>query len=525
MRVTHQEEDKGKVEISVGGLTQSADEKLARHKSDKFFKSGEKVRALKGLNPNMKRKLSRKINKVHRTVDGEAESKQIFDEQLSGYVMFDVATPPYNLDYLSKLYEISAAHKAAVDAKVSNIVGLGYSWEESLKLQQDLERIDDPDELAHRRRLVERAKERMDDWLEHLNHEDVFEESLRKVWTDVETMGNGYLEIGRTATGAIGYIGHIPANTMRIRTKRDGFVQIVSDRVVYFRNFGSDTPNPVGDDANPNEIIHFKKYSAGQTYYGVPDIMAAKNAVAGNEFASRFNLDYFEHKAVPRYIIIMKGAELSEESENKLINFFSSSLKGQHHRTMFIPLPEDPETGSKVEFRMEAVETQIQDASFEKYYKMNREEILMAHRVPQTKVGLTQDVNLAVARDSDKMFKEQVTRPAQRVIEKKFNHLFDEKTDAFEFRLTELTLTDEDTKSKIHERYLRHGVMLINEARHELGLSGIEGGDEPGALSPQGRAEQRAQARGTRERDQERTGGPDKDGEGRQAAGEGRQTP
>lgn len=44
--------------------------------------------------------------------------------------------------------------------------------------------------------------------------------------------------------------------------------------------------------------------------------------MAGNEFAGKYNLDYFENKAVPRYIITVKGAKLSTESERKLLEFF-----------------------------------------------------------------------------------------------------------------------------------------------------------------------------------------------------------
>ncbi len=61
-----------------------------------------------------------------------------------------------------------------------------------------------------------------------------------------------------------------------------------------------------------------------------------------------------------------------------------------------------------------------------------------------TEVGLT---------NADKTFKEQVCRPAQMILEKKLNKIFEEKTDALTLKFNELTLTDEDTQSKIDERY------------------------------------------------------------------------
>ncbi len=135
-----------------------------------------------------------------------------------------------------------------------------------------------------------------------------------------------------------------------------------------------------------------------------------------------------------------------------------TNLKGKNHRSLYIPLPADDE-GNKVEFKMEAVESGVQDSSFNNYRKMNRDEILIAHRVPVSKIGLPEGVSLAAAKDADKTFKEQVARPAQRNLEKKINRLIGELTDAFVLKFNELTLTDEDTQSKIDERYLRMKVM------------------------------------------------------------------
>jgi hypothetical protein len=152
----------------------------------------------------------------------------------------------------------------------------------------------------------------------------------------------------------------------------------------------------------------------------------------------------------------------------------------------------------------------------------------MAHGVPISKVSLGEGVSLAAARDADKTFKEQVCRPDQRVLEKKLNKIVKELTDVFVLKLNELSLTDEDTQSKIDERYLRLGTYLPNEVRARQGLPGIKGGDKPVELKPQQAAEQKTQASGNRKRDQERqanstdsassTNSRNPQGEGRQSA-------
>jgi PBSX family phage portal protein len=493
--------------------------------NDPFKAEGEALLKIQGLGTAMRRKIHRTLEKRFTGQEGTETQQILLAQAITGYATFDLIEPSYNLDYLSRIYEISPYNYAAINAKVANIVGLGYSFVETKKTNDALDSITDDKQLERARRKLNKLRQDLQDWLDSTNEEDTFTETLIKAYTDLEATGNGYLEIGRTTSGNIGYIGHIPAKTMRVRRLRDGFVQLLYGKAVFFRNFGDqETPNPLsGGNDRPNEVIHLKKYTPMNNYYGIPDIVASSNAMAGNEFAGKYNLDYFENKAVPRYIITVKGAKLSSESERKLLEFFQVGLKGKNHRSLYIPLPPDSQD-SKTEFKMEPIEAGNQEGSFEKYRKTNRDEILLAHRTPINKIGTPEGVNLAVARDADKTFKEQVCRPAQDKLEKKLNRIFAEKTDALLIKFNELTLTDEDTQSKIDERYLRMQVITPNEVRIRKGMIPLDGGDEVVQLKPQQQADIRANAGNTRARSQERQNTqPDISGEARNPKGEGRQ--
>ena len=493
--------------------------------TDLFKVSGEELTKISGLSPAFRRKINRDLQKRFQGIDGTETQQNLLQQAVTGYAMFDLVEPPYNLDYLSTIYEISPYNYSAINAKVSNIVGLGHDFVETRKTMEAFDNISDDKSLDRARRKLNRLRQDLYEWLEKCNEEETFTETLVKAYTDVEATGNGYLEIGRTSSGKIGYIGHIPAKTMRIRRLRDGFIQLLYGKAVYFRTFGDqETENPIaGGLDRPNEIIHLKKYTPTNNYYGIPDIVASSNAMAGNEFAGKYNLDYFENKAVPRYIITVKGAKLSTESERKLLEFFQVGLRGKNHRSLYIPLPPDS-PDSKTEFKMEPIEAGTQESSFNVYRKSNRDEILLSHRVPINKIGTPEGVNLAVARDADKTFREQVCRPAQMNLEKKLNKIIEEMTDALILKFNELTLTDEDTQSKIDERYLRMQVVTPNEIRIRMGMVPIDGGDKVVELKPQAQAEMRAQAGKTRTRDSERSANsPDISGEGRNAQGDGRQ--
>ena len=514
-------------------------EENAFKKQDPFVKSWDDLKNFSNLDTNFKRRTSRMAKALDMPptdqyltnarayqggTDG-ARSKEINpgDVFRNGYGMFDVITPPWNLYELANYYDTSFANHAAIDAKVENIVGLGYDFHVSESTMLRLETNDNQEAVKRARNRIERAKIELRAWIETLNDDESFTETLSKFYTDVQATGNGYLEIGRTTKGEIGYIGHIPSTTMRVRRLRDGYVQIIGNKVVYFRNFGAKNQNPITTDTRPNEIIHYKEYSPLNTFYGVPDIMSAVASLHGDQLASQYNIDYFGNKGVPRYIVTLKGAKLSPDAEDKMFRFLQTSLKGQSHRTLYIPLPGDTEN-NKVEFKMEPIENGVQEASFKEYRKQNRDDILIAHQVPLSKIGGGDSSAIASALAQDRTFKEQVARPAQKNIEKILNRVIKERTDILELKFNELTLTDEIAQSQIIERYVKTQVMTPNEARQELGLPQRPDGDDPFEMSSRQATDMRANTAQNRARDAERTNNQS-DGEatinGRNPQGEG----
>lgn len=477
---------------------------------DPFNKSWDELKSLRGIDINFKRRTQRKVEKadtvisnVPRTNSGKISPTYLSEARAigqnddhtvgsktinpgtvyrNGYGVFDLITPPYNLYELSAYYDSSFANHAAIDSKVSNTVGMGYKFDMTAKALMRLEGMTNESAKKKAKRRIEQLKVDLSDWIESLNDDENLTKILEKVVTDMQATGNGYIEIGRTVAGDIGYIGHIPATTMRVRRLRDGYVQIIAGTIVYFRNFGAKNSNPVTDDPRPNEVIHLKEYSPLNTFYGVPDIIAAMTSLRGDQMAAQYNIDYFENKAVPRYVITIKGAKLSTDAEDKLFRFFQTGLKGQNHRTLVIPLPGDQD-GQKIEFEMHPIENGVQEASFDKYRQRNRDDILMAHQVPLSKLGGVDGTAVAAAMSQDRTFRDQVCNPLQQYIEKAINKIIKEKTDVVELKFNEVSLLDEVAMSQIHERYAKTKVLVPNEIREQIGYPQMDGGDEPLVLS------------------------------------------
>ena len=390
------------------------------------------------------------------------QSKQIppspwHEDYLSG----DVVEPTYDLEALAQLYETNATHKACVDAKVVNCVGLGYRFVP----------VTSRGGAAPQNDLV---------LLEHLfatcNPEMTFTALIRAIWTDVECLGNGYMEVTRNSQGQIDGFYHVPGTTMRIKPNAEGFVQLRDTHKRHFRPLGTDAAADPLTGETQNEIMHFKKYTPQSGLYGIPDIVAALAAAAGDRAAREYNIDFFEHNAVPRMAIVVEGGQLSKELLWQIQNYMETEIKGHGHKTLVLDVP-----GSDVKVRIEPLTVGRQDeASFLDYRKANRDEILMVHRVPPSKITIVENANLANSRDQDKTFREQVIRPEQRRIEYQINRMIREQLGIgnWEYQFREADLGEEREQAEIARIYAELGVWTVNEIRQQQGLAALPGGCE-----------------------------------------------
>lgn len=366
------------------------------------------------------------------------------------YESGEVKEPPYSLTALAELYELNSTHKSCVDAKTTNIVGLGYRFLPTV-----------PEADGEQRARLERL-------FDSCNPEMTFADLMRAVWTDVETVGNGYLEVTRGAAGEIDGFYHVPATTVRVRSDRRGFVQIRDGRTRHFRNLGGEpAPEPETGETQ-NEIMHLRKYTPQSTYYGVPDILPAISAIAGDRAAAEYNVSFFEHNAVPRMAVICEGGEMTKDLIREIRRFMESEIRGHAHRTLLLQVPNTNTT-----LRFEPLgQIRSEDAGFLDYRRANRDEILMVHRVPPSKITIVENANLANSKDQDKTFREQVVRPEQRRIEFKINRMIREQMaiDDWQFRFREMDLTEELQEAEVAKIYAEIGVWTPDEIRARQGL-------------------------------------------------------
>ena len=387
------------------------------------------------------------------------------------YEIGEAVEPPYDLDALAQLYEENATHKACIDAKCINTVGLGFRFAEVAR-RPDVERGTWNVENGHGQSRTAGESlghvsgdnlRLLENLFNNCNPEATFSEIMRMVWTDVECLGNGYLEITRNSRGMIDGFYHVPATTVRLRADGSGFVQIRYAEKRYFRSLGApEDADPLSGEPQ-NEVMHLKKYTPQSSFYGVPDIVAALPAVLGDKEAREYNIDFFSNHAVPRMAIIVEGGQLSDDVLAQIQEYMETEIKGQGHKTLVLDVP-----GNDVHIRLEPLTVGThEDASFLAYRKANRDEVMMVHRVPPSKVTVVENANLANWQDQDMTFREQGVRPEQRRIEYRFNRMIREQIGIgdWELRLEEMDLSRALEEAQVAQIYEKMGVWTAEEIR------------------------------------------------------------
>ncbi len=314
-----------------------------------------------------------------------------------------VVYPPLPLSQILSLTYSNAFHTQCIALKADMVVGLDY-----------------------------KAPKVAERFLESLSQQEAFLELLHKAVWDWECMGNGYFEVARSRKGQIGELYHVHAQTVfaDVRgNKLNGYVQEVTNTVPF---------SPFGARDGRNELFPFRRYSPLSTWYGLPEWIAALEALRLDQEKKTFYAAFFKNFAVPSLAVILTGAEFDEATETTIRDAFGQ-VKGADnaHRTMLLSVPFED---AKISF--ERLTADLKDLPFDKLSQSSREEILAAHGVPPRLVGIVTAGQLGGGSEmAGQMmsFVEMKVKPRMRYVENRVRMLLRDQGLPEEFELQGIT--------------------------------------------------------------------------------------
>ena len=446
------------------------------------------------------------LNQYSEKADTDSKGSKEIEGEAFDYGL--VLEPKYPPEELIELLDINTYHERCVNAIATDASGKGYSL---VPVSDEISEEDSKPEVT---RFLENCTPDINTLFYRCNY-------------DRKSIGYGILEIVRetTSDSPLRRLNHVNAQKIRRHSDTVRAVQQVGNKKVYFIIYGKnkvtsklkrlyselesfkigdsfDVDADTGDfcvynslsaNQRANELIWDMDYAPGTNYYGRPEVIGSIGVIQGEQNRTRYNVSFFKNFGVPAVSVTVTGDFIDEDPEDPDYKF-ENSLKykiGEQikqvirnpHSALVITVPSNGGEGNvKVDIQPLSVETK--DASFRLFRKDNRDEIIHAHGVDPSRLGIYDSgkLNGSNSKTVDNSYKVSTIAPLKAENEKKINRLLRNEFEIkeWEFKITVLDPKDEAQDMVLAEKLFQMGAMtprqLIENFGDKFGLK-VEGSE------------------------------------------------
>jgi PBSX family phage portal protein len=415
-----------------------------------------------------------------------------------------ILKPPYDPVKLYGIVENSSILPQCIDAMALNTDGFGINF----FYTGDSEHEKSTEVLAEKQLLT--------DFFSKVNENQSFTTVRKEMRSDMETTGNGYLEIIRTTGGEIGLIYQADSRYIRLQKKQKDpqqikvkmkrgskditvtvnkrfrkFVMITStarNDYRWFKEYGDPRPMNAangkykGEDGykegnEATEILHFK---IGTDTYGVPRWSGNVMNAMGLHSADYVNYDLFENQVVPPLAIMVSGGKLTSESVEDIKSILVQKKGVENfHKVLVLEAESEGDVGqnTSVKITIQEISTaRKEDSMFVQYIDGGEHRVRGSFRLPPLYLGRADTYSKSTADSSKMVAEEQVFVPERELFDEIINLTIMEelgaKYHAFKSKGPRL-ITGEQIIAGFKE-FGKLGVFTINEgirvANRTLGL-------------------------------------------------------
>ena len=410
-------------------------------------------------------------------------SKQVIDEQFKAGT--HILEPKYNPYDLVQLLDLYTYHAACVDAVAVDASGIDYT----LKPVEGIE-------------PVEAEKDRFTEMLERCKPS--INNNLQKLVFDRRAIGYGALELIRETTSDSEPVKlkHIPAQTLRRHadTKRVVHVTPAGKKVwyvIYGKNYddngnkvdvhadtGAFHPyNSLAPHERANELLWTMEYAPGTDYYGRPPIISALGSISSDISAVRYNNSFFQNYGMPKFAITVTGDfadydvdpedpeyDVTQTLKYKISQQIKEVIRNPHS-AICITIPSEGEEGN-VNLDITPLSVQTEEGHFRMLRKDTRDEVLHAHHVDPSRLGIY-DAGSLNGSNSDNTrvsYKYGTVAPIKAEIEDLINLIGDElDCTSWRFSIEEVAPIDYTKDLALAEFLFQRGAMTIKELIDNFG--------------------------------------------------------
>lgn len=403
----------------------------------------------------------------------KSTSANIQDEETYNTIGMGIIKPPLSQHELSIIQEYSNELGQVIDAMSIGIEGFSGRL---------LPRTVNPVYLKQYKEEIAEERHWLDALIQYPNPREDFTKLRMNTRKDIESTGNAYWELVPSPVKHERYscINKLDEPTMFIKrvekkftrvalkyvddnlnfrkrsfqVKLRGFVQMVNNKSVHYKEFGDprvvdrrdgkiiamsvDQWERFSDEKKQkypkkvwaNEVYHFRIDTTRRTPYGMPRFTGNLMAIKGSRSADETNIITQQNNHVPSMAITVAGGQLTEGSIERIQEFVDVQIKGDSNYSKFLVLEgesfHDGLSGPgslKIEIKPLS-SNQHQDQLWQEYDKNNASKIRRSFRLPPIMVGYSEDLNRAVAQESERLAEKWVFNPAREEMDRCLNQIF-----------------------------------------------------------------------------------------------------
>lgn len=378
------------------------------------------------------------VIKVERSDSDISRQLEVVDEWSSSAFAGTMLPVPYNVAKLFSYIEQSSILQPCIEAYVTNTVKTG--WEIA--------------PVVRGGKINKGEAMELESFRDNANSQESLVAVMAKVIQDRESVGFGFLEGIRDASGSISVLRHAPSLYTRLGQKHETpvlveytiqrgrrvstvkefrkfrrYAQLVGGLTVWFKEWGD--PRRMNRDtgkfedepgytpgADATEILHFKLPS--NEPYGIPRWIIQLPSIIGAREAEEVNMRYFQDNTVPPMMLTVSGGRLTQHSFQELTRALSENSigKDRQNRVMLIEATGDSDSldknGTPVKLSVEKLgDARQSDALFKDYDSQAQAKVRQSWRLPGVAVGGGTEQNNANAQIAMFAAESQVYAPAR----------------------------------------------------------------------------------------------------------------
>lgn len=334
--------------------------------------------------------------KAQTDIDG---SKQTVDDVFK--TGQNILNPKYDPWHLVQLLDLYTYHASCVEAVAVDSSGINY----------DLRPVEGKEP-------IDTEKERFTALLE--NCTPSINSHLQKVVYDRRAIGYAALEVIRetTSDSEVSKLKHIPAQTLRRHSDKKRVLHVTPAGkkvwyVIYGKNYddknqlcdvsaddGTFHPyNSLSPSERANELLWTMEYAPGTDYYGRPPIISCLGSIKGDIGAVKYNNAFFDNYGMPKFAVTVTGDfqdydvepddpdyDITQTLRYKIGQQIKEVIK-HPHSAICITIPSEGEEGN-VELKITPLSVQTEEGHFRMYRKDTRDEVIHAHHMDPSRLGI-----------------------------------------------------------------------------------------------------------------------------------------